>query len=111
MTDEPIFFDTDCISSFLMVGKENLVIQLFGGRIVLPGQVYNEFKYIRPLKSRVDVLKTRRDLLVYQITLGSPESDLYLKLTTNPDPGFDYRTLFALQRVKETGIGKFSFRK
>jgi hypothetical protein len=31
-----LFFDTDCLSSFLWVKNENILLQLYPGRIVLP---------------------------------------------------------------------------
>ena len=41
MTDK-LFFDTDCISSFLWVKEENLLLKLYPGAVVLPKQVYDE---------------------------------------------------------------------
>ncbi len=41
MTDK-LFFDTDCISSFLWVDGTNIITELYDGRIVLPEPVYNE---------------------------------------------------------------------
>jgi hypothetical protein len=38
MTDK-LFFDTDCISSFLWVKEENLLLKLYPGIVVLPKQV------------------------------------------------------------------------
>lgn len=39
---EKLFFDTDCISSFLWVKEENILFKLYSGRIILPKQVLNE---------------------------------------------------------------------
>lgn len=30
---EPLFLDTDCLSTFLIVQRENLILQLYAGRI------------------------------------------------------------------------------
>lgn len=57
MTDS-LFFDSDCISAFLWVGNENLLVKLYPGRIVIPKTVYDELSYpgIAHLKARVDAL-------------------------------------------------------
>lgn len=31
-----LFFDTDCLSSFLRINDTNILHELYGGRIVLP---------------------------------------------------------------------------
>ena len=56
---ERIFFDTDCLSAFLWVKNENLLVKLYGGKIVLPEQVYRELSHPRTpqLKQRTDALK------------------------------------------------------
>ena len=41
MTDK-LFFDTDCLSSFLWINQEGILLKLYPGRIILPKQVYNE---------------------------------------------------------------------
>jgi hypothetical protein len=37
-----LFFDTDCISSFLWVREENILFKLYPERIVLPKDVVSE---------------------------------------------------------------------
>ena len=37
-----IFFDTDCISSFLWVNKENLLLGLELGELVIPREAFIE---------------------------------------------------------------------
>jgi len=85
---EPLFLDTDCLSTFLIVGHENLVLQLYAGRIGMPQQVYEEIRKVPFMKSRVDALIKAGRVVLYQITAGSDEGNLYLKLTTKPDAGF-----------------------
>lgn len=87
MTDS-IFFDTDCLSAFLWVGNENLIVQLYKTRIVLPQQVYDEIKRVPHLKSRIDALLASGDIVLCQIVYGTPEANLYLKLTSHPDSGY-----------------------
>ena len=85
---EPLFLDTDCLSTFLVVGQENLVLRLYAGRIGIPQQVYEELKKVHFMKSKVDALRQAGRVMLYQITAGTIEGDLYFKLTTKPDKGF-----------------------
>jgi len=41
MTKE-LFFDTDCLSSFLWIGDTSIIEAFYGGKIVLPEPVYEE---------------------------------------------------------------------
>ena len=85
---EPLFLDTDCLSTFLIVQRENIILQLYAGRIGIPRQVYVELRKVRFMKDRVDALLKGNRVLLYQITAGTDSGDLYLKLTTNPDKGY-----------------------
>lgn len=85
---EQLFLDTDCLSTFLVVGQENLVLRLYAGRIGIPQQVYEELKKVYFIKSKVDALRQAGKVALYQITAGTIEGDLYFKLTNNPDKGF-----------------------
>lgn len=40
--DKQIYFDTDCLATFLLVGKEEIIEKLFIGKIIIPRQVYAE---------------------------------------------------------------------
>lgn len=53
---EPLFFDTDCISAFLWVKEQSILVKMFPGRIGIPRQTYEELSIpeIPHLKSRVD---------------------------------------------------------
>lgn len=55
---EPLFFDTDCISAFLWVKEQSILVKMFPGRIGIPRQTYEELSIpeIPHLKSRVDQL-------------------------------------------------------
>ena len=85
---EPLFLDTDCLSTFLIVQRENLILQLYAGRIGIPGQVYSELRKVQFMKDRVDALLKANQLMLYQIAAGTDSGDLYVKLTTNPDKGY-----------------------
>lgn len=89
MTDK-YFFDTDCLSAFLWVRKENLLIKLYGGKIILPKQVYSELSHPRipHLKTRTDTLNNNGDITIEDIEFDTEEYRIYYKLTRNPDKGF-----------------------
>lgn len=89
MTDK-YFFDTDCLSAFLWVKNENLLIKLYGGKIILPEQVYSELSHPRipHLKMMTDNLKNNGDISIENIEFDTEEYRIYYKLTRNPDKGF-----------------------
>jgi predicted nucleic acid-binding protein len=85
---ESLFLDTDCLSTFLIVQRENLILQLYAGRIGIPQQVCGELKKVRFMKDRVDALLKANRVVLYQIDAGTDPGNLYLKLTTHPDKGY-----------------------
>jgi len=89
---EPLFFDNDCLSAFLWVNYESILVKLYSGRIFIPHQVYTELSNpsvnrVKGLKAQVNTLVMSSQATVVSIIVGSPVYDLYLKLTQNPDPG------------------------
>lgn len=86
MTSE-MFFDTDCLSSFLWIYNTNLLHELYGGRIVLPEPVYQELSNPRvpQLKGRADALIASKDAFVQSIQVGSEEYKLYSSLIQEKD--------------------------
>lgn len=44
LIDSPIFYDTDCLVSFLVIGEGNLLNKLFS-KIIIPKQVYDELSH------------------------------------------------------------------
>jgi len=42
---DSLFFDTDCISAFLWVNEQSLLISLYPGKIIIPQPVYDELSY------------------------------------------------------------------
>lgn len=87
---EALFFDTDCLSAFMWVNNQSILATLYGGRIIIPSQVYDELS--RPnvphLKSRIDMLIDNNDAMIASFTVDSEAYSLYVKLTTNPDEGY-----------------------
>lgn len=85
---EPLFLDTDCLSTFLIVQRENLILQLYAGRIGIPQQVYDELTKVRFMINKVDALLRANRVVLYQIHAGTDSGTLYLKLTNAPEAGF-----------------------
>ncbi len=88
MTDR-LFFDTDCISSFLWVKEENIILKLYPGRIVLPMQVYIELSNpsIPHIGRKVNQLCKNGKLSLKEILLGSKEYHLYHELAISSPKG------------------------
>lgn len=83
------FYDTDCISSFLWVNREDILVKLYKGRIILPNQVYHEISHpsIPHLKAKIDLMQHNLDVIVKDINVGSDEYRLFIEMTLNPDQG------------------------
>lgn len=76
-----IFFDTDCISSFLWTSTEWLLIHCFGSDMIIPRQVYNEISTVPHLQQKIDVMEIDGNLTIEDLLVGSEENNLYLELT------------------------------
>lgn len=76
------FFDTDCLSAFLWVNNTNILQVLYGGRIIVPGPVYQELSNpsIPHIKQRADIMTDNKDVKVQEITVGTTEYELYKEL-------------------------------
>jgi predicted nucleic acid-binding protein len=86
LTDS-LYFDNDCLSAFLWVKAEHILVTLYLGRLFVPQQVYNEISVVPPLKNRLDALITAGDMSVCSISADSPEEALYTKFAYKPDKG------------------------
>lgn len=84
-----LFFDTDCISSFLWVGEENILLKLYPGRIVLPQEVFDELSNpsIPHIKRMVTQLTSNQDITNQRIYTDTEEFDLYYQLAIAPPKG------------------------
>ena len=73
-----LFFDTDCMSAFLWVNDTSILELLYGGRIVIPDRVYDEFSHpsVPHLKSRLDLLLSRGMAVKMNIELTTQEYTL-----------------------------------
>jgi predicted nucleic acid-binding protein len=88
LTDS-LYFDTDCVSSFLWVKEEKILALLYSGKIVIPQQVYNELSFpgIFHLRKYLDALIDSKDAAIQPIVIDTPDFTLYHKLTASPDKG------------------------
>ena len=76
-----IFFDTDCISSFLWTRTERILIHCFGNDMIIPRQVYNEISTVPHLQQKIDLMVSSGNLTIEDLLVGSEENNLYLDLT------------------------------
>ena len=81
MTND-LFFDTDCLSAFLWINDTNLLEQLYGGKIVIPGPVYQELSNpsVPHIKKRADALLSKDVASIKQIDTDKDEYGLYRAL-------------------------------
>lgn len=86
---ELLFFDTDCLSAFLWVGKESLLPKLYPRKIIIPKPVYTELDRpaISHLKARIDALAAANLVTIQDIPIDSDEYETYYQLTENPTQG------------------------
>ncbi len=83
------YYDTDCLSSFLWVHEECLLVQLYSGRMLLPKQVYSELTRpnIPHLKRRTDALVQSKHIQIVSMGVDSRAFQLYREMTVDPDEG------------------------
>lgn len=86
---DPVFFDTDCLCSFLWVGNEVILPLLYPGRIIIPRPVYTEIcnPRIPHLKNRLDSLLSQNLASIQEIDINSEEFQTYFQLTELPSAG------------------------
>lgn len=88
MTDK-LFFDTDCISSFLWVKEESILFKLYPGKIILPKSVFNELNNpsIPHIKLKVNKLCLNGEVSIKEIIVNTEEYKLYYELAISPPKG------------------------
>jgi len=88
LTDS-LFFDTDCLSAFLWVDRENLLTDLYPGQVVIPEQVYGELSLpgVFRFSIRVDTLFSQKRVAIVNIETGTEAFDLYYTLSAFPSKG------------------------
>lgn len=79
---EDLFFDTDCLSSFLWINDTNILQVLYGGKIIIPDPVYQEMSNpcIPHIKKRADALLDKNIAAVRELDVEKEEYKLYRDL-------------------------------
>lgn len=87
LTDnEPVFFDTDCISHFLSVKRFDIIVKLFGQRIRIPSEVVRELDNLKYNPALGHMPRTLHDFIAQyphthvSIPIDSSAYDLYRQL-------------------------------
>jgi len=85
MTDS-YFFDTDCLSSFLWVDKEDILLKTCDN-IIIPESTYDELSSpsIPHLKNKIDNLMSNGKIKIQEMNIDSEEFSIFQKLTMSPD--------------------------
>ena len=70
---KPLIFDTDCLSAFLWVNQQSLLVQLYPDQIVIPSEVLAELSFpgIAHLKARIDLMIKNKDVKLASIQTGT----------------------------------------
>jgi hypothetical protein len=73
----------------LWVHREDILLTLFKGRIIIPQQVLNELSSpkVPHIGKKVNDLLTNKDITVKEITLNTSEYDCYQALTNSTQKG------------------------
>lgn len=81
---ELFFFDTDCISTFLVVDKVSLITQLYGAKIVIPGVVQRELLEYgnESMANKINNFFAFKIGEVMDIEAGSEDDKLFRQLTS-----------------------------
>lgn len=78
-----IYFDTDCLASFLLVSKEEIIEKLFKGKIIIPIKVYAELNkptIKKILKTKLDNFIANANAKIYDPETNAEEEKLYKEL-------------------------------
>lgn len=76
---ERLYFDTDCVSSFLWVKQEDILINMYRDRIVLPQEVLVELSNpsIPHIKNRITALLAQGDISIQSMLINSEEYNFF----------------------------------
>ena len=89
MLTEPVFFDTDCLSSFLTMHEEDVLVELYTNRIRVPAVVRRELSppWRPDLRDAIDGFLNSGKATLQDIDVGSEAHDLFRQLTNLSSPG------------------------
>ena len=89
VSEQKLFFDTDCLSAFLWVDEQAILPQLYPGRIVIPEPVYQELSrpQVSHLKRRIDILVKNKQVRIIPIEYSQHSYLMYLQMISSPEKG------------------------
>lgn len=85
-TEDKVYFDADCLSSFLRTDNEHLLVLLFGKQIVIPSVVVAELKGFQrrnrfPLYDKIIEMKNKGLVSFEDVKIGTNAYKIYDKLS------------------------------
>lgn len=82
LIDSPIFYDTDCLVSFLVIGEGNLLHKLFS-KIIIPKQLYDELSHPNSppiIKNELEQYKKDNFIEIKDIKITDKEYYVYKQI-------------------------------
>ena len=77
-----VFFDTDCLSSFLKIDREDIFLKLIKGKIVIPDNVYSELLQHDKLSEKIDKLLQEEKVETMSLYLDDMTFNYYQEMTS-----------------------------
>lgn len=77
--NKKIFYDTDCLSCFISINDVSILKKLFD-KVIIPNEVYEEFKKVNILKKRVEKLIDEEFIEEIDFDVNSEVYKLFAKL-------------------------------
>lgn len=74
-----IFYDTDCLSCFVIIDDVTILKKLFD-KVIIPSEVYSEFEKVSRLCRRVDLLVQENFVEIIDMDLDSEVYELFTSL-------------------------------
>ena len=83
------FFDSDCISTFLHIEREDIILSLYNTKIHISSFVYQELMHAPlPISANIKKLVDSKKVLVDNICYGDPYYKEFVHLTRSTENGF-----------------------
>jgi hypothetical protein len=82
ISTDHFFFDTDCLSTFLLTDTENFLFRICPNAFV-PKTVYVELSRISKLKTKTDFLLRKQQIVLKDIILRTSEFDMYCDMISD----------------------------
>lgn len=102
---DKIYFDSDCISSFLWTNTEGILVSLYGNRIVIPSLVYEELRKVDHIYNKLQNLISKGVVKTESFGFTTEEFKIYTLLkmgdTKHPKIGTGEASVIALAKCNE----------